>query len=654
MDIRFIRKALGKQSIDDMATIMKDLILKSDISSINNFSELKQYHTGDKVYVKDGKIHRVYVCKVANSTVGKILDTEWRQYIESDIEGRKMNPIDIYEETGTVDFPRYEQKLEINDFSLKHDKVAVFNSVQPRLRYGIDFTVTETGVVKFLKSLGLGEKLIFEIRRLNGKIFNNLFREVYVEETYTPLRKTKIVVIKYHGYRESSKLQVFDKDGNLLTLGVDYTLRGNTITLSKWINPGDKIHLTMWNKVMIKPTSKDYIIDDEGNVYKLGVNDDAQLLLTEINGSAIGNPYIELISEDGKLYHCKPTVDKQLSLTRVEPDIILATDNKHYKLSVNSYGSIYLKEVQSDYHKDMYLVSTDSELYQLLSTNGELNIQAVTNTEILINTLAYKDVVSDDGILYRLTIVDGTLVAVPADVNYNKEKPIKYLNLISASGINFIFFATNDEHLAVRPIYVVDDSSNVILGDDGGLYLIGMTNEGEIFNQEVRTAPFVAEHKQITDSKSNLYEIHIDKNKDIYIQDMVTTLDKQIPVTLDSDAKDEYIVFIIDDYLTTYNTKHSTIVKDITTGYEYMLYVDGDRISTIRVQTELLEKRYLPLSENGKIYKLVVDNGIVKIIDVGVTIPEKEDTVAYLSNENNSSKYKISIVNGQLTISEEV
>lgn len=654
MDIRFIRKALGKQSIDDMTSIMKDLILKSDISSINNFSELKQYHTGDKVYIKDGKIHRVYVCKVANSTVGKILDSEWRQYIEGDIEGRKINPIDIYEETGTVDFPRYEQKLQINDFNLKHDKVAVFNSVQPRLRYGIDFTVTETGVVKFLDSLGLGEKLIFEIRRLNGKIFNNLFREVYVEETYTPLRKTKIVVIKYHGYRESSKLQVFDKDGNLLTLGVDYTLRGNIITLLKWINPGDKIHLTMWNKVMIKPTSKDYIIDDEGNVYKLGVNDDAQLLLTEINGTAIGNPYIELISEDGKLYHCKPTVDKQLSLTRVEPDIILATDNKHYKLSVNSYGSIYLKEVQSDYHKDMYLVSTDSELYQLLSTNGELNIQAVTNTEILINTLAYKDVVSDDGVLYRLTIVDGTLVAVPADINYNKEKPIKYLNLISASGINFIFFATNDEHLAVRPIYVVDNSSNIILGDDGGLYLIGMTNEGEIFNQEVRTAPFVAEHKQITDSKSNLYEIHINKNKDIYIQDMVKTLDKQIPVTLDSDAKDEYIVFIIDDYLTTYNTKHTTVVKDIATGYEYMLYVNGDKISTIRVQTELLEKRYLPLSENGKIYKLVVDNGIVKIIDVGVTIPEKEDTVAYLSNVDNSSKYKISIVNGQLTISEEV
>ena len=74
-----------------------------------------------------------------------------------------------------------------------------------------------------------------------------------------------------------------------------------------------------------------------------------------------------------------------------------------------------------------------------------------------------------------------------------------------------------------------------------------MTNEGEIFSQEVRTAPFVAEHKQITDSSSNLYEIHIDENKDIYIQDMVRTLDKQIPVTLDSDAKDSYICGIIEN-----------------------------------------------------------------------------------------------------------
>lgn len=653
MDIRFIRKSIGKQSVDDMVNIMKDLVLKSDINSINNFSELKQYHAGDKIYLKEGNIHRVYVCKVSNSTVGKIVESEWRQYIETDFESRRINPIDIYEETGVVDFPGYEQQLMISDFNLKHDNVAVFNSVQPRLRYGIDFTVTENGVVKFLKSLNLGEKLIFEIRRLNGKVFNNLFREVYVEETYIPLRRTKIVPIKYHGYRDSSKLQVFDKDGNLLAPDIDYTVKRNIITLMNWINPNEEVHITMWNKVMIKPTSEDYIIDDEGNVYKLGVNDDAQLLLTEISSGAIGNPFIELISENGTLFHCKPTSDKQLVLDRVEPDIILATDNKHYKLSVNEYGSIYLKEVESDYHKDMYLVSTDTELYQLVSDNGELNIKAIVNNEILIKTLAYKDVLSDDGILYRLTIVDGILTAIPADIDHNKEKPIRYLNLVSTSGINFVFFATNDEHLAVRPIYVVDDTSNVILGDDGGLYLIGMTNEGELYNQEVRIAPFVAEHKQVTDTKNNLYEIHVNEDKDIYLQDMIKTMDKQIPVTLDSDAKDEYVVFVFDEYLTTYNAKHSSIVKDISTGYEYMLYVEDDQLATVRVQTELMEKRYIPLSENGKIYKLVVDNGNPKLLDIDVTLPQKEDTNAIISNADNSTRYKISVVSGELTITKE-
>lgn len=653
MDIRFIKKNIGKQSVDDMVNIMKDLILKSDISSISNFSKSNQYHMGDKVYLKEGNIHRVYVCKVQNSTIGEINKDEWREYIEGDIKSKRVNPIDIYEETGTVDFPRYEQQLTIPDFNLNRDKVAVFNSIQPRLRYGIDFTVTENGVVKFLKSFSLGEKLIFEIRRLNGKVFNNLFREVYVEETFVPLRRTKIVSIKYHGYRDSSKLQIFDNNGNLLTRDVDYSLQRNVIILTNWIDIGEKIHITMWNEVMIKPTSEDYIIDDEGNVYKLGVNDDAQLLMTEINSGAIGNPYIELISENGTLFHCKPTSDKQLILDKVEPDIILATDNKHYKLSVNENGEIYLKEVESDYHKDLYIVSTDTELYQLLAENGELSVKSLVNTELLIKTLAYKDVISDDGKLYRLTIVDGTLRAVQVDVNYNSEKPIRYINLISSSGINFVFFATNDEHLAVRPIYVVDDNSNIILGDDGGLYLIGVTNEGELYNQEIRSAPFVAEHKQITDSKFNLYEIHVDENKDIYIQDMIKTIDKQISLTLDSDAKDEYVAFIIDDYLTTYNTKHSSIIRDISTGYEYMLFVENNQISTIRVQTELMEKKYIPLSENGKLYKLVVDNGVVKVIDSGVIIPQKEEMFATIFNEDKTVRYKVSIINNELNITKE-
>lgn len=652
MDIRYIRKNMQKQSVNDMMNVLKDLVIKSDIATINNFSELKQYHAGEKVYIKEGNIHRVYVCKVANSTVGEIKPNEWYQYIEGDSQsGNNINPIDIYEETTTVEKKGYlDYPLNYSNYNSNNTKIAVFNSVQPRLRYGIDFTVTSNGVVKFLKSLNAGERLIFEIRKLNGKVFNNLFREVYVEETYTPVRKTKMVPITYHGYRESSKLQIFNKDGKLLTKGIDYTLNRNKIIMKNWVNAKENVHITMWNKVMIKSTSHDYIIDEDGTVYKLGVNDMAQLLLTECGDVAIGNPYIELVSDDGRLFHCTPTRDKQLKLTQVEPDVILSSDEKKYKISIDSTGKLYLKEIDIDFHKDIYIVSLDTQLYQLVSNNGELDINKVVNNTILIQSLSYKHIISDDSRLYNLTIENGVLKSTEIKPDYNKEKPTKYLNLISESGINFLFFATNDGHLAVRPIYLVDDTSNIVLGDDGGLYLIGMTNEGEIFTQEVRSAPYVAEHKQITDAEMNLYEIHIDEGKHLYLQNMNTTVSKQIPVTLDSDAKDEYIVFVLNDYLITYNTKQSTILKDRTSGYEYATFVKDNTIIPIRVQTDLKEKDFIPLVTDHKLYKLCIDNEVVKIVDTNIILPEKENFNISMTNQAGDKNYTIAMVNGEMVI----
>lgn len=652
MDIRYIRKNMQKQSVNDMMNVLKDLVIKSDIATINNFSELKQYHAGEKVYIKEGNIHRVYVCKVANSTVGEIKPNEWYQYIEGDSQsGNNINPIDIYEETTTVEKKGYlDYPLNYSNYNSNNTKIAVFNSVQPRLRYGIDFTVTSNGVVKFLKSLNAGERLIFEIRKLNGRVFNNLFREVYVEETYTPVRKTKIVPITYHGYRESSKLQIFNKDGKLLTKGIDYTLNRNKIIMKNWVNAKENVHITMWNKVMIKSTSHDYIIDEDGTVYKLGVNDMAQLLLTECGDVAIGNPYIELVSDDGRLFHCTPTRDKQLKLTQVEPDVILSSDEKKYKISIDSTGKLYLKEVDIDFHKDIYIVSLDTQLYQLVSNNGELDINKVVNNTILIQSLSYKHIISDDSRLYNLTIENGVLKSTEIKPDYNKEKPTKYLNLISESGINFLFFATNDGHLAVRPIYLVDDTSNIVLGDDGGLYLIGMTNEGEIFTQEVRSAPYVAEHKQITDAEMNLYEIHIDEGKHLYLQNMNTAVSKQIPVTLDSDAKDEYIVFVLNDYLITYNTKQSTILKDRTSGYEYATFVKDNTIIPIRVQTDLKEKDFIPLVTDHKLYKLCIDNEVVKIVDTNIILPEKENFNISMTNQAGDKNYTIAMVNGEMVI----
>ena len=652
MDIRYIRKNIGKQATDDMMNILKDLIMKSDISTINNFSTQKQYHAGDKVYIKEGKKHRVYVCKVANSTPGSINMNEWYHYIEGDVNRYKLNPIDIYEETLTVNTNAYlNYPLQYGFYDPKNTFVAAFNSVQPRLRYGIDFTVTNNGVVKFLNRMNIGEKVILEIRKLNGTIFNNLFREVYIEETYTPLRKTKAVPIRYHGYRTSSKLEIFNKNGELLEEGVHYTLNRAYIVLNEWLQPGEPIHITMWNKVLIKPTSSDYIIDELGEVYRLGVNDNAQLLLTEVGDIAMGNPYIELISENGTVFHCSPTSNKQLTLTPTEPDIILASDNSTHKICIDKDGNIYLQKVESDFYKDIHIVSLDTQLYKLIADeNGDLNINKIVNNQLLMESLNYKHIISDDSQLYELTIVDDTLVVTKVERSYNDENPRKFLNLVSESGINFMFFATDDGHLAVRPTYIVDDNSNIILGDDGGLYLLAVTNEGDFYTQELRSAPFVAEHKQITDESNNLYEIHISEDGYVYFENMDSALTTQKTITLDSDAKDEYIGYLYKDRLITSNVNKSNIVRDSVTGIEYAVYVEDNDIVPVRVQTELLEKDYILLVNNTHVYNLCVINGAVKLIDTNVLLPEKENVSITFTNKASDKTYNISIADGMINI----
>lgn len=652
MDIRYIRKNMEKQSSTDMMNILKDLVIKSDISTINNFSTVKQYSKGDKVYIKDGRKHKVYVCLVDKPTVGKIIDGEWRHYIESEtLVEHYYDPMTVYEERLTVDRPGlFDHKLDFHQFKDKNTFVAAFNSIQPRLRYGIDFTLTSDGVVKFLNPMTVGEKIILEIRHFIGNLFNNLFREVYVEESYTPLGDVRAVPIRYHGYRESSKLEIFTQNGELLEEGIDYELDRAFIILKEPLKANETLHITMWNKVMIKPTSYDYVFDENGMVYRLGVNDEAQLTLTEIGDTAIGNPYIELISEDGTVYHCKPTTDKRLVIAPVEPDIILATDNNNYKLSINNNGEIYLKQVDIDAHKDIYIVSLDNEVFKLVSYDGTLKIESVMGNSTITNALAYKNVVADNGDFYELKIDNGVISAHKKDIDYGDQNPVKYINLVSPNQTNFMFFATDDARLAVRPIYIVDDTSNIIRGDGDSLYLIGMTNEGELFSQEVRSAPFVAEHKELTDINANIYELHVDEEGHIYTMKMNRKATENISITLDSDAKDEYVVFIHNIGLVSHEAKRSTILKDTRTGYEYALYVKGNEIVPVRVQTELVEKDYMTLVKDNKLYKLCITNGVITLVDTNVILPEKEDVVIKMTDENGNNEYTISVKDGKINI----
>lgn len=652
MDIRFIKKNSEKNSPDNIMTVIKDIMMKSDMDIIQNFDPTVTYTKGDKVYMKYKNKHRVFEC-IVFSTTGEFDISKWKPYLKKDEQNISVNQLDTFEEVITVERRGlFDHKIKLDDFKYKNTTVAAFNSVTPRLRYGIDFIFTTDGVVKFLKPFNIGERIILEIRRLNGNLFNNMFKEVYVEETYTPLKKTRFIPIQYQGYTSSSKLEIFDKDSKLLEEGIDYTLDRSFIILKKAINAGDRMSVTMWNKVMITITSDEYLIDEEGNVYKLGVNDLAQLKLEYVSGhNVLSKGYIDLISDDGTPYRCTVNTKRQLILTPMEPDILIAANGLKYKVSINENGELYAKEVENDYYKNIYLISTDASIYELLAEDGTISASKL-NMVGIIDALNYKNIVSDDNKLYQITIVDGEIILNKVERPYSEENPVQYINLISESGISFMFFATNDGHLAVRSSYIIDDSSNVILGDDGGLYLLGMTNDGEFFTQELRAAPLVAEHKIITDEFSNEYEIHIDEQGSMYLTPNGKLATELINLTLDSDAKDSYICGLSGQYFNSYPYSKSAVLKDIKTGFEYRVYVNNNELNIARVQTELIEKDSIPLVTSNKYYKLIIENGVVKIVDTGVILPEKENVYFNITNQDGSIDYTLSVSeDGQLLIS---
>lgn len=651
MDIRFIRKNTEKNSPDNLMMVLHDLIMKTDMEAIENYDPEKTYSKDDKVYLKYKDKHRVFICN-SNNVTGEFDISRWRPFLKQDSKTVTMNQLDTFEETITVNTNRpFDYKIKLDDFKYKNTTVAAFNSVTPRLRYGKDFRFTSDGVVKFLESFNVGERIILEIRRLNGNLFNNMFKEVYVEETYIPMKKTKFIPIQYHGYTSSSKLEIFDKDSNLLEEGIDYTLDRAFVILKKPINAGDKMTVTMWNKVMITVTSDDYIMDELGNFYKLCINDYARLRLEEVDDVVLSKGYIDLIADDGTYYRCTANSKKQLVLSDVEPDVLLASDGKKFKICINENGEIYLTEVEIDSYKNIYLISTDENIYELFPDNGVLNA-AKLNASGITEALEGKHIVSDDNRVYEIFMQGDEIFLKELISPHHKENPIQYLNLISESGLNFMFFAANDGHIAVRCTYIVDNNSNVILGDDGCLYYLGMTNEGEFYTQLLRGAPLVAEHKIITDNQLIEYEVHVDEQQSLYFIPTGNTTGQIINLTLDSDAKDAYICGLIDGYFISYPYSQSSILKDVKTGMEYRIFIEEGEFKTARIPTELIEKDYIPLVKSNKFYKLVIRNGKVELDDTNIILPQKDDTDFIITNQDGSVQYTISAsTDGNIIIS---
>ena len=149
MDIRYIKKSTEKLSPDNMMNVINDIITKSDLEVIENYDINKLYNRGDKVYIKNKDKHRVYVCE--GKTKGDFDISKWRPYLKKEEEKINLNQLDTFEETIVVDRDGlFDYKIKLDDFKYKNTSVAAFNSINQRLRYGIDFTFKSDGVFKLL------------------------------------------------------------------------------------------------------------------------------------------------------------------------------------------------------------------------------------------------------------------------------------------------------------------------------------------------------------------------------------------------------------------------------------------------------------------------------------------------------------------------
>ena len=128
-------------------------------------------------------------------------------------------------------------------------------------------------------------------------------------------------------------------------------------------------------------------------------------------------------------------------------------------------------------------------------------------------------------------------------------------------------------------------------------------------------------------------------------------VEERIPVMLDSDAKDEYFNILDENgQLISYNMKKSTVLRDYRTGYDFALYVENNEIKLVRVQTDYYEKSHINLVTDHRLYQLYLANGVIKLYDTNIDLPEKEDVVLYMTDESGDNNFTLSIKNGNINI----
>lgn len=82
--ISYIKKALSKLDNDNLLTFLLDVITCGGIEYVEDYDKTKQYKKDEKIYIQDEDgMHHIYVAIVDEPIIGKIIDDEWVDLLQS-------------------------------------------------------------------------------------------------------------------------------------------------------------------------------------------------------------------------------------------------------------------------------------------------------------------------------------------------------------------------------------------------------------------------------------------------------------------------------------------------------------------------------------------------------------------------------------------
>jgi hypothetical protein len=84
MSIKYIKENIKKFDHDNLISFLFDIVIRGGLDDVEDFDETKTYYENEKVYYKDVKgVHHIYKCVVEIATLGRIINDEWIDLLES-------------------------------------------------------------------------------------------------------------------------------------------------------------------------------------------------------------------------------------------------------------------------------------------------------------------------------------------------------------------------------------------------------------------------------------------------------------------------------------------------------------------------------------------------------------------------------------------